>query len=60
MKEKHITITDAQDKYVTDKDINLSRFVQRRLDEHKKRDDLTRRWNINDSEEEDLNKKSLL
>lgn len=34
---KTITIKENQDKYVQDKSINLSRFVQKKLDEEMKK-----------------------
>ncbi len=33
MKTKTITITDKHEKWIIDKSINLSRFVQKKLDE---------------------------
>ena len=33
MQDKHITIHDKHDKWVTDNTINLSRFVQSAIDE---------------------------
>lgn len=33
MKTKTITITDEQEEWIKDNDINLSRFVQKRIDE---------------------------
>ncbi len=33
---KTITIKSAQEKYIQDKSINLSRFVQKKIDEERK------------------------
>jgi len=37
MKRKSITISDDQAKWVTEKHINLSRFVQAKIDEEMKK-----------------------